>query len=69
MDRLEKSLVPVLMCFYASRGDIKKIKRMLKLDADVNAVDQDGRSACHLACAEGQIETVKYLISIKANFS
>eukprot|EP00494_Astrolonche_serrata_P002261 UN02267 len=52
------------LCDFAASGNLAEIKRYMKdLNADVGAVDYDGRSALHLAAAEGQVEVVQFIIS------
>jgi glutaminase len=47
----------------ATYGDIDEIQRLEANGVDLNVPDYDGRTAMHLACAEGQLATVKYLVS------
>jgi glutaminase len=51
--------------YAASIGDINELKRLLAHGHDLNRADYDGRTPLHLAAAEGQIETVKYLLNQK----
>jgi ankyrin repeat protein len=44
-------LVPVLLCWYSSLGDINNIKKILNNGGDINSCDYDGRTALHLAAA------------------
>ncbi|MFA8298625.1 MAG: glutaminase A [Hyphomicrobiales bacterium] len=46
----------------ASRGDLVELKRLMASGVDINAKNYDGRTALHLACAEGQTEVVQFLI-------
>lgn len=68
-DKLEiqRALYPVLMCSAAGLGDVAALRRMIESGADVNAGDYDGRTALHLAAAEGQSEAVAYLVERGAN--
>ena len=52
---LEKSLIPVLLCWYASIGDTKTLKEFIELGVDLNLGDYDNRTALHLAAAENQL--------------
>jgi len=53
----------------AARGDINEVEKLLRENADVNAVDYDRRTALHLACCEGYTDVVQLLISNGANFN
>lgn len=46
----------------AANGDLDEIKRLQALGVDLEEADYDGRTALHLASAENQLETVKYLM-------
>lgn len=48
--------------YAASIGDINELKRLVAHNHDLNRADYDGRTPLHLAAAEGQIETVQYLV-------
>ena len=59
---LERSLTPVLLCWYASIGDVKSLKELIDLGVDLNLQDYDKRSALHLAVAENQGKVLDLLI-------
>ncbi|XP_040893834.1 glutaminase liver isoform, mitochondrial isoform X1 [Toxotes jaculatrix] len=46
----------------AFRGDVQSLRRYFLSGVDVNAVDYDGRSALHVAAAEGHIEVICFLL-------
>ncbi|KAM4619137.1 glutaminase liver isoform, mitochondrial [Polymixia lowei] len=46
----------------AFRGDVPSLRRYFLSGGDVNAVDYDGRSALHLAAAEGHTEVIRFLV-------
>lgn len=58
---IEKALFPVLMCAAAGRGDIDALQRLLSAGADPDQSDYAGRSAVHVAAANGQLETLSFL--------
>lgn len=52
----------------ASKGSINKIKKIVEDNViDINSCDYDKRSALHLACAEGYLEIIVYLLDHGAN--
>ncbi len=59
---MEKTLTPVLLCWYASIGDVKQLKELIRLGVDLNLQDYDQRTAFHLAVAENQIKIIDLLI-------
>ena len=52
----------VEMIYAAAEGDVTTLKSLVARGANVNAGDYDRRTPLHLAAAEGQMESVKYLI-------
>lgn len=46
----------------AFKGDVQSLRRYFLSGADVNSVDYDGRSALHVAAAEGHTEVVRFLL-------
>ncbi|KAK2158817.1 hypothetical protein LSH36_163g01000 [Paralvinella palmiformis] len=52
----------VKLLFSASNGDLTALRRMALAGNDMAAVDYDGRTALHLAAAEGQLECVRFLL-------
>mmetsp|Transcript_94675 Transcript_94675/g.276847 ORF Transcript_94675/g.276847 Transcript_94675/m.276847 type:complete len:571 (+) Transcript_94675:59-1771(+) len=55
------------LCSAAALGDVTTMMRLESEGTDLNAVDYDGRSALHVASANGQLELVEWLLSSKAN--
>lgn len=54
--------------YYAAyHGDVLLMQSLHILGWKVNAYDYDGRTALGIACSEGHLEAVKYLISHGAN--
>lgn len=64
---VSQALFPVLMCAAATRGDIEAVERMLRSNISIDASDYDGRTALHLASAEGQREMVRFLLESGAD--
>eukprot|EP00959_Pyramimonas_sp_CCMP1952_P335435 7023210-Pyramimonas_sp.AAC.1 len=50
------------LCDAASKGDVETIRLLRLCGVDLNSHDYDGRSALMLACAEGHVPTVFYLL-------
>jgi glutaminase len=61
LNLLEKSLTPVLLCWYASVGDLSSLKELIDLGVDLNLHDYDKRTALHLASAENQHQIIDLL--------
>jgi arginine deiminase len=53
----------------ASEGDIEKLEELLEQGLDLNLAGYDKRTPLHLACAEGKVEVVKWLVSKGAEIS
>lgn len=50
------------LIYAATFGDLEEIKRLHAAGLDLNETDYDGRTALHLAAAEGHTRVVKYLL-------
>jgi len=53
----------------ASIGDLNSIIILESKGIDLNSYDYDKRTALHLACSEGHLHIVKYLIKKKVNIN
>jgi len=65
--QIANTIFPVLSCSAAARGDIEAIERMVSSQFSIDTGDYDGRTALHLASAEGQLDVVDFLIAKGAN--
>lgn len=54
------------LCTSAAKSDIPKLKEMLMRGVDLSTADYDGRTALHLAAAEGKRGAVEWLLSQEA---
>ena len=54
-----------LLCEYAAKGNTEQLHELVRNGVDVNLGDYDERCALHLACCEGQLGTIEYLLSCK----
>ncbi len=52
----------MLLIYAATNGDLDEVKRLGALGANLAAADYDGRTALHLAAAEGHEEIVAFLL-------
>ncbi|XP_076442595.1 L-asparaginase-like isoform X2 [Babylonia areolata] len=59
---LKDALYPNLLCAAAKAKDIPAIEKLLSSGADVSAVNQDGRTALHVACSLGNLNIVSFLL-------
>ena len=60
----DRSLQVVKLLLAASHGDKRALERAYMSGFDMNLGDYDNRTALHLACSEGHINCVKFLIGI-----
>ncbi|XP_071078455.1 inversin-like isoform X2 [Haliotis cracherodii] len=60
--RGEWSMTPVMEA--ARRGHRDVVELLVSEGADVSLVDEDGDNILHLACMRGDVETVKYVLSL-----
>lgn len=58
----QRALYPILLCAAASRGDLAALERLASSGVSLGAEDYDGRTAMHLAAAEGHEKVVQYLL-------
>ncbi len=56
----------VTFCWAASEGDVTAIRRMVARGVPPDGADYDGRTAIHLAAAEGHLPVVRFLADIGA---
>lgn len=67
-DKGDKQTLIQKLIYASSEGDNKSIEKLIK-KIDINSHDYDLRTPIHLSCAEGHIETVKFLIKHNANIN
>ena len=52
-----------IACYAAAKGDLHTINSLYMNGEDLSQADYDGRTPLHIACSEGKIDIVKYLIN------
>jgi urea transporter len=67
LPKLEETLLPVVLCAAAAEGNVNEINALKVMGADLSARDQNGRTALHLACAEGQEAVMDLLLKADLN--
>ena len=64
-DKYEKKCLQILkLMLAASQGDKQALERAYISGMDMEAVDYDNRTALHLACSEGHLECVRFLVDV-----
>eukprot|EP00736_Rhodelphis_marinus_P008001 Rmarinus@m.3149 len=63
--KLNESNVAETLCWVAFRDDVEKLRILVKAGTDVNTADPDFRTCLHIAAAEGHLDMVTYLLTIK----
>ncbi|CAO3703232.1 unnamed protein product [Rhizopus stolonifer] len=61
----QKALGPVLLCSAASSNDLEGLRLLVESMGDMinlNCIDYDGRVPLHVACREGNLKIVEYLL-------
>ncbi|GFO50516.1 L-asparaginase [Plakobranchus ocellatus] len=61
--KVKDAIYPCLMCAAAKANDIPAIEKLRVAGGHLGAVNQDGRTALHIACREGHINMVHYLLN------
>ena len=73
MDEIQEAILPTLMCAAAAKGLTEDLKRMIYAPSGgtmntsakcARMGDYDRRTPLHLACSEGKLETVRFLLSL-----
>ncbi|XP_065363413.1 L-asparaginase-like [Calliphora vicina] len=62
LSQLGATLFPAMLNAAVIAGDIQKINNLKAYGADLSGVNQDHRTALHLACIEGNMSVVKHLL-------
>lgn len=62
LQQLGATLFPAMINSAVLTGDISKINNLKSYGADLSGVNYDNRTALHIACCEGNMEIIKYLL-------
>ncbi|CAF3704029.1 unnamed protein product [Adineta steineri] len=61
--KIEKEFVPILMCTYAYRNDLNKMKILFKkINHNINLIDFNNRTPLHISASEGYMNICQWLI-------
>lgn len=55
------------LCGAGASGDVNKLKQIAAAGQDLGVADYDGRTAMHLAAANGHVDAIKYLVAAGCN--
>lgn len=61
--QLGETLFPAMINTSVLTGDLNKIDMLKSHGANLSAINQDGRTALHIACCEGNKQVVKHLLA------
>lgn len=61
----EEGMTPLM--FASQFGSVSCVERLIRADADVDAVEEDGWTSLHFAAKEGHLEVCEALIQAKCN--
>ncbi|KAK0059834.1 L-asparaginase [Biomphalaria pfeifferi] len=61
--KVREAIYPCLMCAAAKVCDIPALEKLRKSGGNLSAQNQDGRTALHIACRQGHINVVHYLLN------
>uniref|UniRef100_A0A3B4ABL5 asparaginase n=1 Tax=Periophthalmus magnuspinnatus TaxID=409849 RepID=A0A3B4ABL5_9GOBI len=63
LEAIRDALTPPLACAAAKIGDIEAFEALKEMGSNLSLGDYDGRTPLHVACCEGNLKTVQYLLS------
>ncbi|KAK7904727.1 hypothetical protein WMY93_017334 [Mugilogobius chulae] len=63
LEAIRDALTPPLACAAAKIGDIEALEALKEMGSNLSLGDYDGRTPLHVACCEGNLKTVQYLLS------
>jgi len=67
LEKVEDEDPDLLMCDAAAKGDLLEVKKLFKINGEVNVSDYDQRTPLHIASSKNLIDIAKFLISKGAN--
>ncbi|XP_020775290.2 60 kDa lysophospholipase isoform X4 [Boleophthalmus pectinirostris] len=63
LEAIRDALTPPLACAAAKIGDIEALEALKEMGSNLSLGDYDGRTPLHVACCEGNLKAVQYLLS------
>ncbi|CAL1527575.1 unnamed protein product, partial [Lymnaea stagnalis] len=61
--KVKDAIYPCLMCAAAKANDIQALEKLRTSGGNLSGVNQDGRTALHVACRKGHVNVVHYLLN------
>ncbi|XP_069688700.1 L-asparaginase-like isoform X2 [Periplaneta americana] len=60
--KLESIMLPALINYYVANGNIEELEALKEMGADFSSENSDFRTPLHVACSEGNLQVVEFLL-------